>query len=89
MDKTLLQELAGITLKSAVNQKINKTQEVDIFPNVNENTGSDPIKQMADIWEQMLDDEGIDAGDADNFYDTTNNLLHALTEHLRDRGWIA
>ena len=51
--------------------------------------GVDPIKQMADIWEKMLDDEGIDASDADNFYDVTSNLLHALTEHLRDRGLIA
>ena len=51
--------------------------------------GVDPLKQIADIWEKMLDDEGIDAGDADNFYDRTNQLLHALTEHLRDRGLIA
>ena len=89
MDKQRLQELAGITLKSAVNQKVVKTDEVDIFPKVNENIGVDPLKQIADIWEKMLDDEGIDAGDADNFYDRTNQLLHALTEHLRDRGLIA
>ena len=90
MNKSLLQELAGtvlagITATSAINQKINKTEEVDIFPKVNENTGVDPINQIADLVERLLDSMP-DLDNRDDYHDATSNILTALHEELRDRG---